>query len=78
MKYALRYEKYPSVLEGTEMQIELQILRNQNQPADTYLHLEMQRYLRNKQTCITRSIMGSEFIALDKGGEEAEWLRQFL
>ena len=32
----------------------------------------------SKQTCIARSTMESEFIALDKAGEEAEWLRQFL
>ena len=32
----------------------------------------------SKQTVISRSIMESEFIALDKCGEEAEWLRHFL
>ena len=32
----------------------------------------------SKQTCIARSTMEYEFIALDKVGEEAEWLRQFL
>ena len=32
----------------------------------------------SKQTVIVRSIMESEFIALDKCGEEAEWLRNFL
>ena len=32
----------------------------------------------SKQTCIARSTMESEFIALDKAGEEAEWLHQFL
>ena len=32
----------------------------------------------SKQTCIAKSIMEYEFIALDKTGEEAEWLRQFL
>ena len=31
----------------------------------------------SKQTCIARSTMESEFIALDKAGE-AEWLRHFL
>ena len=30
------------------------------------------------QTCIARSTMESEFIALDKVAEEAEWLRNFL
>ena len=28
--------------------------------------------------CIARSTMESEFIALDKVGEKAEWLHQFL
>ena len=32
----------------------------------------------SKQICIARSTMESEFIALDKAGEEAEWLRNFL
>ncbi|KAL0368431.1 UNVERIFIED_CONTAM: Retrovirus-related Pol polyprotein from transposon TNT 1-94 [Sesamum calycinum] len=32
----------------------------------------------SKQTCIARSTMESEFIALDKAGEEAELLRNFL
>jgi len=32
----------------------------------------------SKQTCIARSTMESEFIALDSVGEEAEWLRYFI
>ncbi|GKF68380.1 hypothetical protein Tco_0198059, partial [Tanacetum coccineum] len=32
----------------------------------------------SKQTVIAKSMMESEFIALDKCGEEAEWLRQFV
>ena len=32
----------------------------------------------SKQTCIARSTMESEFIALDKAAEEADWLRGFL
>ena len=32
----------------------------------------------SKQTVIARSTMESEFMALDKCGEEAEWLRHFL
>ena len=32
----------------------------------------------SKQTCIARSTMESEFIALDKADEEAELLRHFL
>ena len=32
----------------------------------------------SKKTYIARSTMESEFIALDKAGEEAKWLRHFL
>ncbi|KAF3684363.1 hypothetical protein FXO38_00340 [Capsicum annuum] len=32
----------------------------------------------SKQTCIARSTIESEFIALDKAGEEAEWLQNFM
>ena len=32
----------------------------------------------SKQTCIARCTMEYEFIALDKAGEEAEWLRHLL
>ena len=32
----------------------------------------------SKQTCIARSTMESEFIALDKATEEVEWLRHFV
>ncbi|KAE8689158.1 Endoglucanase 16 [Hibiscus syriacus] len=32
----------------------------------------------SKQTCIARSIMESEFIALDLAGQEAKWLRSLL
>ena len=32
----------------------------------------------SKQTVIARSTMESKFIALDKYGEEVEWLRYFL
>ncbi|XP_070008479.1 uncharacterized protein [Nicotiana sylvestris] len=31
-----------------------------------------------KQTCISRSTMEAEFIVLDKAGEKAEWIRNFL
>ena len=31
-----------------------------------------------KQTCITHSTMGSEFVALALAGKEAEWLRNLL
>ena len=62
------------------MLIGLQILRNQNQLADTYLLLKAQRYLENlpNKLAIAHSTMESEFITLDKAGEEAQWFRQIL
>ena len=36
---------------------------------------EVVSWKSSKQTVIARSTMESEFIALDKCGEEAEWLR---
>ncbi|PHT40000.1 hypothetical protein CQW23_18854 [Capsicum baccatum] len=40
--------------------------------------LQVVSWKSSKQTCIARSTIESEFIALDKAGEEAEWLRNFL
>ena len=60
-------------LNGTVMQIVLQILRNRNQLTGTYLLSEAQQYLKNPPNkLIAHSTMKSEFIALDKAGEEAE------
>ena len=42
------------------------------------LGIEIVSWKSSKQTVIARSIMEFEFIALDKCGEEAEWLRHFL
>ena len=42
------------------------------------LGIAMVSWKSSKQTVIGRSTMESEFIALDKCGEEAEWLRHFL
>ena len=42
------------------------------------LGIAMVSWKSSKQTVIARSTMESEFIALDKCGEEAEWLRHFL
>jgi len=79
-EYALRYGKYPPVLEGYS---------DANWIADSEESKSTSGYVftlagaavswkSSKQTCIARSTMESEFIALDKAGEEAEWLRQFL
>ena len=42
------------------------------------LRIAIVSWKSSKQTVIVRSTMESEFIALDKCGEEAEWLRHFL
>ena len=79
-EYALRYGQYPPVLEGYS---------DANWIADSEESKSTSGYVftlagaavswkSSKQTCIARSTMESEFIALDKAGEEAEWLRQFL
>ena len=79
-KYGLHYSKYPPVLEG---------YCDVNWISDTKDSKSTSGYLftlgggavswkYSKQTCIARSTMESEFIALIKAGEEVEWLHHFL
>jgi hypothetical protein len=78
--YGLHYTRYPAVLEGYS---------DANWISDTNDSKSTSGYVftlgggavswkSTKQTCIARSTMESEFIALDKTGEEAEWLRHFM
>ena len=78
--YGLHYSKYLAVLEG---------YYDANWISDTKDSKSTSGYLftlgggavswkSSKRTCIARSTMESKFIALDKAGEEAEWLRHFL
>ncbi|RVW91789.1 Retrovirus-related Pol polyprotein from transposon TNT 1-94 [Vitis vinifera] len=80
IKYGLHYKRYPSVIEG---------FSDANWIFDSLESKSTSEYIFNlggaaiswkssKQTCIARSTMESEFIALDNVGEEAEWLRNFL
>ena len=80
LNYGLHYTWYLAVLEGYS---------NANWISDTKdtkstngyvftLHGAAVSWKSSKQTCFARSTMESEFIALDKVGEEAEWLRHFL
>ncbi len=80
MDYGLHYTRYPAVLEGYS---------DANWISDTKDTKSTSGYVftiggsavswkSSKQTCIARSTMESEFIALDKSAEEAEWLRNFL
>ncbi|XP_075504507.1 secreted RxLR effector protein 161-like [Primulina tabacum] len=79
-EYGLNYTRYPAVLEG---------YCDANWISDTHDSKLTSGYVfsngggavswrSSKQTCIARSTMESEFIALDKATEEAEWLRNFL
>ena len=76
----MHYTQYPAVLEGYS---------DANWISDTKDTKSTSGYVfthggaivswkSSKQTCIARSTMESEFIALDKAGEEAEWLHHFL
>ena len=78
--YGLHYSKYPAILKG---------YCDANWISDTKGSKSTSGYLftlsggavswkSSKKTCIARSTMEYEFIALDKAGEEAEWLRHFL
>ena len=78
--FGLHYGRYPAVIEGYS---------DANWISDTNDSKSTSGYVftlgggaiawkSSKQTCIARSTMESEFIALDKTAEEAEWLRNFL
>jgi hypothetical protein len=80
LNYGVYYTRYPTVLEGYS---------DANWIFDTNDTKSMSGYVftlggaavswkSSKQTCITRSTIESEFIALDKTREEVEWLRHFL
>ncbi|KAF3615977.1 hypothetical protein FXO37_35266 [Capsicum annuum] len=78
--YALHYNKYPAVLEGYNDENWITGL-NEVKSTSGYVFTiggGAVSWKSSKQTCIARSTMESEFIALDKAGEEAEWLRNFL
>ncbi|XP_051127819.1 secreted RxLR effector protein 161-like [Andrographis paniculata] len=78
--YGLHYNRLPVVVEGYS---------DANWISDTLNSRSTSGYVftlagatiswkSSKQTIIAKSTMESEFIALDKAGEEAEWNRHFL
>ena len=80
LNYGLHFTKYPAVLEGYS---DANWISDSNDSKSTSGFVFMLggaavSWKSSKQTCIARSTMESEFIALDKAGEEAEWLRHFL
>ena len=78
--YALHYKKYPVVLEGySDANWITGSTETKSKSGDVFtIGGGAISWKSSKQTCIARSTMESEFIALDKAGEEAEWLRNFL
>ena len=80
INYGLHYTKYPPVLEGYS---DANWISGSTESKSTSGYVftlggAAVSWKSSKQTCIARSTMESEFIALDKAAEEAEWLRNFL
>ena len=78
--YGLHYTRYPAVLEGYSDANWISDMKDTKSTSGYVFTLggAVISWKSSKQTCISRSTLEYEFIALDKAGEEAEWLRQFL
>ncbi|KAL0413687.1 UNVERIFIED_CONTAM: Retrovirus-related Pol polyprotein from transposon TNT 1-94 [Sesamum radiatum] len=78
--YGLHYTRYPVVLEGYSDANWISDSKDTKSTSGYVFTIGggAVSWKSSKQTCIARSTMESEFIALDKAGEEAEWLRNFL
>ncbi|KAK8624299.1 hypothetical protein V6N13_065646 [Hibiscus sabdariffa] len=78
--YGLHYSRDPAILEGysdASWISDIQDTKGTSGYAFT-LGGGVVSWKSSRQTIITRSTIESEVVALDKTGEEAEWLRQFL
>ncbi|KAJ9559825.1 hypothetical protein OSB04_004985 [Centaurea solstitialis] len=78
--YGLHYSRYPAVIEGFSDANWISDIKDSKSTSGYVFTLggASISWKLSKQTVIARSTMESEFIALDKCGEEAEWLKQFL
>ena len=78
--YGLHYTRYPAVLEGYSDANWISNVKDSKSHSGYVFTLggAAVSWKSSKHTVIARSTMESEFIALDKCGEEAEWLRHFL
>ncbi|WJZ97445.1 hypothetical protein VitviT2T_016048 [Vitis vinifera] len=78
--YGLHYTRYPAVLEGYSDANWISNVKDSKSHSGYVFTLggAAVSWKSSKQTVIARSTMESEFIALDKCGEEAKWLRHFL
>ncbi|KAK8553243.1 hypothetical protein V6N13_024310 [Hibiscus sabdariffa] len=78
--YGLHYSRDPAVLEGYSYASWISDIQDTKGTSGYVFTLGggAVSWKSSRQTIINRSTMESEFVALDKTGEEAEWLRQFL
>ncbi|RVW26496.1 Retrovirus-related Pol polyprotein from transposon TNT 1-94 [Vitis vinifera] len=78
--YGLHYTRYLAVLEGYSDANWISNVKDSKSHSGYVFTLggAAVSWKSSKQTVIARSTMESEFIALDKCGEEAEWLRHLL
>ena len=78
--YGLHYERYPAVIEGYSDANWISDIKDSRSTSGYVFTLggAAISWKSSKQTVIAKSTMESEFIALDKCGQEAEWLRQFV
>ena len=72
--YGIHYTRYPAVLEGYSDANWISSTKDSKSTSGYIFTLGngVVSWKSSKQTCIARSTMESEFIALDKAGEEAE------
>ncbi|XP_070013669.1 uncharacterized protein [Nicotiana sylvestris] len=78
--FALHYSKYPAVIEGYCGANWMTGLTDSKTTSGYVFTIGggAVSWKSSKQTCIARSTMEAKFTALDKAGEEAEWLRNFM
>ena len=78
--YGLHYTRYPAVLEGYSDANWISNVKDSKSQSGYVFTLggATISWKSSKQTVIARSTMEYEFIALDKCGEEVEWLHHFL
>ncbi|GKB53375.1 retrovirus-related pol polyprotein from transposon TNT 1-94 [Tanacetum coccineum] len=78
--YGLHYDRHPAVIEGYNDANWISNIKDSRSTSGYVFTLggAAISWKSSKQTVIAKSTMESEFIALDKCGEEAEWLRQFV
>ncbi|KAK6149115.1 hypothetical protein DH2020_016640 [Rehmannia glutinosa] len=78
--FGLHYTRYHAVIEGYNDANWISDIKDSKSTSGFVFTLggATISWKSSKQTVIARSTMESEFIALDKSGEEAEWLRNLL